>query len=78
MRLSVECVFPYLGKHLFVSRKSAFWLRPLTEKRILTYTCYQRLGRHTCQRPTCAANAPASTVSPRRAALISCDANPSN
>jgi len=78
MRLSVECVFPYLGKRRFASRKSALWLRPLTQKRTLTYMCYQRLDRHTCQRPTYAANTPASTVSPRHAALVSCDANPSD
>ena len=36
VRLSVECAFPYLGKRGAVSRKSAFWVGGLTEKRIVT------------------------------------------
>ena len=36
MRLSVECAFPYLRKRGAVSRKSAFWVGGLTEKRIVT------------------------------------------
>ena len=35
MRFSVECAFPYLGKRRAISRKSAFCVRCLTEKRIL-------------------------------------------
>ena len=35
MRLSVECVFPHLGKRGVTSRKSAFSNRRLTEKRTL-------------------------------------------
>ena len=35
MRLSVECVFPHLGKRGVTSRKSAFCNRDATEKRIL-------------------------------------------
>ena len=35
VRFSVECAFPELGKRGVTSRKSAFCLRHLTEKRIL-------------------------------------------
>ena len=35
MRFSVECAFPYLGKRRAISRKSAFCVRFLTEKRTL-------------------------------------------
>ena len=35
MRLSVECAFPHLGKRRATSRKSAFWMGDVTEKRIL-------------------------------------------
>ena len=35
VRFSVECTFPHLGKRRATSRKSAFCLRHLTEKRIL-------------------------------------------
>ena len=35
MRLSVECAFPYLDKRGVASRKGAFWIVTLTEKRIL-------------------------------------------
>ena len=35
LRLSVECAFPHLGKRRATSRKSAFCVRCLTEKRIL-------------------------------------------
>lgn len=51
MRLSVECVFPYLGKRRFPSRKGALWLRPLTERRTLVYVYCQRLERHTTNAP---------------------------
>ncbi len=36
MRFSVECAFPYLGKRRAISRKTAFCVRCLTEKRILS------------------------------------------
>ena len=35
MRFSVECAFPYLRKRGAISRRSAFWVGGLTEKRIL-------------------------------------------
>ena len=35
MRFSVKCAFPHLGKRDATSRKSAFCVCPLTEKRIL-------------------------------------------
>ena len=35
MHFSVECAFPHLGKRRPTSRKSAFWTRPLTQRRIL-------------------------------------------
>ena len=35
MRFSVECAFPHLGKRDATSRKSAFWMSDVTEKRIL-------------------------------------------
>jgi len=39
VRFSVECAFPELGKRGVTSRKSAFCLRHLTEKRILCRRC---------------------------------------
>ncbi len=35
MRFFVECAFLYLGKRRAASRKGAFWLLRVTEKRIL-------------------------------------------
>ena len=35
VRFSVECAFPHLGKRDATSRKSAFWMGDVTEKRSL-------------------------------------------
>ena len=43
MRLSVECAFPQLGKRRPTSRKSAFWVRPLTKKCILGPTPHEKV-----------------------------------
>ncbi len=40
MRLSVECVFPHLGKRGAASRKSTFCIHRLTEKHILYSSSY--------------------------------------